>query len=74
MPTFFMGHEIRPRIGDYNIFCEVCLDRFHNDGALNTLDWSAIVKSCSFCVGTNRCPIPLAEVINIRGHKIGNEQ
>lgn len=70
--VYFMGSRIRPEIGDFNVFCETCMSRFYRDRGLNQLDHKYVIEHCHNCNGTNRCPIPLAEVMNIR--KIGNEQ
>ncbi len=72
MHTYFMGHEIHPDIGDYHVFCPSCIDAHEANQGLNDLDWSDLVDMCWDCMGTNRCPIPLAEVKKVR--KIGNEQ
>lgn len=74
MSMYYMGSPIRPDMGDYHVYCETCLQRFYNDRGLNTLDQCSVIRSCNSCMGTNRCPIPLAEVLNIRGRKMENKQ
>ena len=69
---YFMGHEIREDRQDYNIFCPRCIAMFINLKGLSELDWFGEVERCYGCLGTNRSPIPTAEVIDIR--KMGFEQ
>jgi hypothetical protein len=71
---FFEGHLIRPEIGDYGIYCIVCVRTYIEGAGLNQLDWPYIVARCDGCLGMNREPIPWAEVMNIRDPKIGNNQ
>lgn len=64
---------LRVRLGERGARCAACKLSAMDPG-LNDLDWFTDMKSCDKCVGTNREPIPLAEVINLRILKIGIEQ
>lgn len=54
---------IRPVQAGYAALCVPCIDRRWTSIGLNELDWFETVKLCKVCLGTNKSPIPLAEVV-----------
>ena len=72
---FRRGHEasMKVRLSERGVYCLSCHMRTM-DAGLNDLDWYALMKTCESCVGTNREPIPLAEVFNLRDLKMEIEQ
>ncbi len=47
--------------------CPLCVKKYLKEN-LNILDWGVVLINCTSCLGSNRAPIPMAEVFrNLRG-------